>query len=160
MPAGAGAAKRIAENLEVVIEHAAARVKNCECGPETSCYGCLRSFKNSRVHDRLSRNGAMAIFSDLKVSGMPSRPWGEEVLGASPAVVELLTRVAFDNAPRPQIGVDFGKYLWPVEAVWLDERVVLVDYEDAERDASLTAEGFEVFHADTVDAEELVHAIR
>lgn len=43
VPGGAGAAKRIAENIEGVLRSAIDRVRVCDCGPETSCYGCLRS---------------------------------------------------------------------------------------------------------------------
>jgi hypothetical protein len=34
------------------------RVASCSCGAETSCYGCLRSYSNQRLHDELSRGAA------------------------------------------------------------------------------------------------------
>lgn len=61
VPGGAGAAKRIAENIEQVLHAALRRVQDCDCGEETSCYGCLRSYRNARVHEKLSREAALKV---------------------------------------------------------------------------------------------------
>lgn len=61
VPGGAGSAKRIAENIEVVLASAVKRVTDCECGEETSCYGCLRSYRNARFHEQLSRGAALSL---------------------------------------------------------------------------------------------------
>ncbi len=63
VPGGAGSAKRIAENIGRVLEAAVKRVSDCDCGEETSCYGCLRSYRNGRFHEQLSRRGALALLS-------------------------------------------------------------------------------------------------
>lgn len=60
-PGGAGNTPRIAQQLLAVVEAAVHRVATCECGPETSCYGCLRAFRNERFHDELSREGALDL---------------------------------------------------------------------------------------------------
>lgn len=59
VPAGAGYAKLIAENIGKVFESAYERVSRCECGLETSCYRCLRSYRNQRDHDELARENAL-----------------------------------------------------------------------------------------------------
>ncbi len=59
VPAGAGYAKLIAENLGRVFDTAHRRVARCECGPETSCYKCLRSYRNQRDHELISRGRAL-----------------------------------------------------------------------------------------------------
>jgi ribosomal protein S27E len=59
VPAGAGFAKLIAENIGAVFEAAYTRVSRCECGLESSCYQCLRSFKNQREHETLQRGLAL-----------------------------------------------------------------------------------------------------
>lgn len=149
VPAGAGAAKKIAENLGRVVEFAVARVADCDCGEETSCYGCLRSYRNNRFHDELSRAGALEIFRKLRIDAAEvrtGRPWDEVLIGVSESVEDLLCDLASRGAPKPIIGIDFGKHYWPVEAVWRDQSVVLVEYEDEERDASLAADGFTVVH--------------
>lgn len=55
VPGGAGHVRRIADNLPVVFSTAWKRVEQCECGEETSCYECLRNFRNQFYHDQLER---------------------------------------------------------------------------------------------------------
>ncbi|MGV0905964.1 DEAD/DEAH box helicase [Mycobacterium novum] len=66
VPGGAGAAKRIAENIELVLRAALRRVRDCDCGEETSCYGCLRSYRNARVHEQLSRGAALKVLGKVE----------------------------------------------------------------------------------------------
>jgi hypothetical protein len=68
VPGGAGAVLRIADALDRVLEAALDRVSECDCGEETSCYGCLRSFRNQRHHEELSRRAAIDVLRPL-VSG-------------------------------------------------------------------------------------------
>ncbi|KUI27327.1 DEAD/DEAH box helicase [Mycobacterium sp. GA-2829] len=63
VPGGAGSAKKIAENIGEVMNAAAKRVTECDCGEETSCYGCLRSYRNARFHEQLSRAAALRILA-------------------------------------------------------------------------------------------------
>lgn len=57
VPGGAGHVKRLMneENFKDVLKSALARVKNCSCGLETSCYGCLRNYQNQFCHHQLKR---------------------------------------------------------------------------------------------------------
>ena len=55
VPGGAGLVKRVAQLLPEVVLAAWERVDRCSCGPETSCYECLRSYQNQFVHDQLRR---------------------------------------------------------------------------------------------------------
>ncbi|MFF3837499.1 DEAD/DEAH box helicase [Streptomyces sp. NPDC001930] len=64
-PGGAGNVIRIGEHLAPVVEAALARVDTCECGPESSCYACLRTFRNERFHELLSRREAIAMLDAL-----------------------------------------------------------------------------------------------
>jgi hypothetical protein len=61
VPGGAGHARYIGERLSELIAAAAARVESCECGPETSCYSCLRSYANQHLHEELSRGAAARV---------------------------------------------------------------------------------------------------
>ncbi|GLX01518.1 DEAD/DEAH box helicase [Microtetraspora sp. NBRC 16547] len=63
VPGGAGSALRIAEALDVVTAAALRRVASCDCGTETSCYGCLRTRRNERYHDQLSREAALRVLT-------------------------------------------------------------------------------------------------
>jgi hypothetical protein len=65
VPGGAGSVLRIAGALDTVIRTAVRRVASCDCGPETSCYGCLRTPRNERYHEDLSRGAALTALESL-----------------------------------------------------------------------------------------------
>lgn len=65
VPGGAGHVLYVEQQLERVLKAALKRVSSCECGPETSCYGCLRSYSNQRDHDDLSRGAAMTLLQAM-----------------------------------------------------------------------------------------------
>jgi ATP-dependent helicase YprA (DUF1998 family) len=65
VPGGAGSAARIASSLDVAVDFALRRVRACDCGLETSCYGCLRTPDNERYHEDLIRGAALAILESL-----------------------------------------------------------------------------------------------
>ncbi|WP_037182166.1 DEAD/DEAH box helicase [Rhodococcoides fascians] len=159
VPAGAGATKKIAENLEKVIQFAVDRVTRCDCGEETSCYGCLRSFRNERYHEQLSRKGALSIFAELKVEATPEvvdGPWGETLAYTSQSVIELLLELSLLGVGKPELGIDLGEHYWPVEALWKEPKVVLVEGGDDDRDSGLAAEGYTVVRVENTTATELV----
>ena len=64
-PGGAGNTLRVARRLGDVVEAAATRVQACECGAETSCYGCLRAYRNQRYHEELTRRDALTLLGHL-----------------------------------------------------------------------------------------------
>jgi len=55
VPGGAGHVKRVAEGLVPVFKAAHQRVDSNCCGAETSCYECLRTYRNQPYHDELRR---------------------------------------------------------------------------------------------------------
>lgn len=62
-PGGAGHVRTIATNLPAVLAQAADIVTDCECGRETSCYRCLRVFRNQKHHDRMRRGAAADLLT-------------------------------------------------------------------------------------------------
>ncbi|MCD6220520.1 hypothetical protein J7K43_09095 [Candidatus Calescamantes bacterium] len=44
------------KELILVLKSSLERVKNCTCGKETSCYGCLRNYQNQFCHELLRRD--------------------------------------------------------------------------------------------------------
>nr|WP_232542050.1 DEAD/DEAH box helicase [Nocardia bovistercoris] len=160
VPAGAGAAKQIATEFRKVVETAAKRVNSCECGRETSCYGCLRTFRNERFHEKLSRDGAMAVFERLAVLDEPAdadQPrWDPVAVHSSDAVRALLVELAALGVPEPEIGVEQGRHYWPVEISWPHAKVVVVEGEQPERDSELTADGFHVVAVEDAEAAQLL----
>ena len=65
VPGGAGGAVRIAQGFPEVLRAAHARVNGCDCGVETSCYGCLRNYRNQNVHELLRRKDALHSLEHL-----------------------------------------------------------------------------------------------
>ncbi len=55
VPGGAGHVRRVGERLVNVMEAAMAKVSQDCCGEETSCYECLRNYRNQPFHDDLKR---------------------------------------------------------------------------------------------------------
>lgn len=58
VPGGAGLVSRLENEtmLRACLETARQRVSGaCGCGDDTSCYGCLRSFRNQFAHQYLQR---------------------------------------------------------------------------------------------------------
>jgi ATP-dependent helicase YprA (DUF1998 family) len=63
VPGGAGYVKRLLSSgvLQKVMESARDKVKNCSCGLETSCYGCLRNYQNQFCHGELKRSSVLQV---------------------------------------------------------------------------------------------------
>jgi hypothetical protein len=65
VPGGAGGAVRIARSFPDVLDSAFKRVAMCDCGEETSCYGCLRNYRNQPFHEELRRGEAIRFLAPL-----------------------------------------------------------------------------------------------
>jgi ATP-dependent helicase YprA (DUF1998 family) len=72
VPGGAGHVHRVGESLEAVLHAALNRVDGrCSCGGgadgpgDTSCYGCLRNYRNQFCHDQLRRGDALRFLQRL-----------------------------------------------------------------------------------------------
>lgn len=65
VPGGAGHSRRLVtedgEVFRAVIRRAVNVLQSCTCSP--SCYRCLRSYDNQRVHERLNRENALQFFN-------------------------------------------------------------------------------------------------
>ncbi len=59
VPGGAGHVKRVAQESDTLREMLQAALRKvsgqCGCGEETSCYGCLRNYRNQFCHEQLRR---------------------------------------------------------------------------------------------------------
>lgn len=65
VPGGAGCVLQIPPRVREVFERAEKKLSSCECGAETSCYACLRSYRNSIRHDILSRGAAIELLQKM-----------------------------------------------------------------------------------------------
>ncbi|MFD3707121.1 DEAD/DEAH box helicase [Nocardia sp. NPDC058658] len=162
VPAGAGASKQIAAQLDLVLRAAAERVTQCDCGVETSCYGCLRSFRNERFHDKLTREGALAVFDGLGLVCAEDSAvdhWGFAPTEVSDVVRALIAELAKAGVPQPEIGIEEGRHYWPVELAWPSSKVVVVEGFDSDRDSGLRGDGYRVIPAEADDAARQVGAL-
>ncbi|WP_166791365.1 DEAD/DEAH box helicase [Cryobacterium sp. Hh7] len=167
VPAGAGYARKIADNLQQVLDGAWERVSSCECGIETSCYSCLRSYFNQRNHEQMVRGDALDFLNHALGRQSRSAPDDYEtetkvdssVIVPSPWVPlhqlsDEIGRVALvvferEGLPLPIIGADIGhKNEWQVEYAWPDAKVAFSIDVEMHRDEWLRAQGWQVFHAD------------
>ena len=138
------------------------RVTTCECGPETSCYGCLRSYSNQRDHDELSRGAAEQILQsalgqhrrhrarmDAPTRRPPRRPTHCRLTGMGPTQPRSRGACLLEHLPcrsgcaRPELGAESAGGI-PIPVSWPD-RLLAADLglqEEDERD--LKAEGWTV----------------
>jgi hypothetical protein len=65
VPGGAGHVLRVAQELKLAFQTALERVAGRCCGEETSCYECLRNFRNQPYHDHLQRGLARDFLSGV-----------------------------------------------------------------------------------------------
>jgi hypothetical protein len=61
LPGGAGFSRRVGELGTRLLERALARLANCPEGCDSSCYRCLRSFRNRFEHQLLDRDVGAAL---------------------------------------------------------------------------------------------------
>lgn len=65
VPGGAGHVNRVGMHLKAVFDAAYKRVARCECGPETSCYECLRNYWNQPYHEILTRGPVVEFLRNV-----------------------------------------------------------------------------------------------
>ena len=66
LPGGAGHVQKLLNenSLRKVLLETLAKVESCKCDIHTSCYNCLRNYKNQRRHKHLSRKGAIKVIKE------------------------------------------------------------------------------------------------
>ncbi|MCY4371814.1 MAG: DEAD/DEAH box helicase [bacterium] len=65
VPGGAGHTRRIIDRFPDLLKAASDVVAKCECGADSSCYGCLRSYDNAAYHDALVRGDALTVINQV-----------------------------------------------------------------------------------------------
>ena len=70
VPGGAGHVENIKDHLREAVYTGYKKVKECQCGEDTSCYNCLRNYSNQRFHDDLQRSYAVGIMRLLLNNGI------------------------------------------------------------------------------------------
>ncbi len=161
VPGGAGHAQRIHKNLLPVLRAALARVVSCECGPETSCYGCLRNYGNQYHHEELSRGlAANVLRTILDANESDATELDEDLLVddlARPALTAAIEAGFFDHV----VGYELeGGDHWTVEIAWPTQRVALVVDDDLDRDTWLDNQGWLTLDASDQSGAVIVDVLR
>jgi ATP-dependent helicase YprA (DUF1998 family) len=170
VPGGAGYARLIAKSIVGVLTSALEIVSRCECGRETSCYMCLRSYSNQRFHDELSRGLAQDFLERVLLSApgtsAPEGPevvpvatsaktlnaWDEAILLGSDGIGDLAIHLRNREVTAPNVGTDVGpNNEWIIELSWPDLQVCVVTDLDSERDTWLAEQGWKTFSAPPED---------
>lgn len=71
LPGGAGFSTLAAQDAERVFEIALDLLKSCPANCETSCYRCMRSFKNKVEHSRLDRHVGIELLEHVMRGSIP-----------------------------------------------------------------------------------------
>jgi ATP-dependent helicase YprA (DUF1998 family) len=159
VPGGAGHVARIHEHLSLVLRAALERVSTCSCEESTSCYQCLRTFSNQRLHASLSRGKAVEFLAAALDPN--ARPLGRRKSAPALILADPLDAVAHDGlkmvvralveqgAPLPEVGFELvderGAVAGEFEVAW-ESRKVAIALDDA--DLSDVAEWYVVRAAD------------
>jgi len=94
VPGGAGHSRGLVtedgETLKKVIENAIKILDSCDCEP--SCYKCLRSYENQKIHEILNRHEALKFFNKMKEGKAPNQ---ENSITARK--IELIKKSSFND---------------------------------------------------------------
>jgi len=69
VPGGAGHVENIKDHLIDAARTGLKKMKSCNCGEDTSCYNCLRNYRNQLLHDQLQRGYAIKLLELLIPNG-------------------------------------------------------------------------------------------
>lgn len=163
VPGGAGYAELIASRLPQILSAALRLTSECECGPETSCYQCLRTFWNQRLHDDLARGLASQYLGGVLTAAVdePSAdgPWATVLTLSSPVLVPAILELEANGAPLPTVGYEYGAEAWPLEWAWPELHVAVVLDDDTGRSAALAVDGWTVFDGRSEDPTEFIASV-
>lgn len=169
VPGGAGHARRIAERFGAVAAAALERVQQCQCGEETSCYNCLRGYRNEMWHDMLERGAAIRELSAiLRHNASNELPPLDPHSQATLMLVDVPARGIVENVVRKGADLPIAQYpivdpvtgvAWVLSAAWPAQRVAILLDADARRDEYLRVQGWRALHVNAWTSEKLYNVV-
>jgi hypothetical protein len=76
-----------------------------------------------------------------------------------PALAALVQAAVHAGADAPAVGLEVGSGNWPLEAVWTEEKVALIDGADERRDAELAGKGWVLLDGQAATAADLLREL-
>jgi len=125
------------------------RSQDTMCGIETSCYSCLRGYRNQFHHATLSRHEALEVLDAVLGDGQHTAELQQ--VDFDPDTHELIAAAMSAGYREPVPGYELDDPAhrgWMVEAAWPDARVALTVDRDGERDEWLTQQNWTARHID------------
>lgn len=120
LPGGAGFSHLLADVGVDLFKRALYLLKNCADGCDSSCYRCLRSFKNKFDHPLLDRYVGAALIEYLLTGETPNYELSK-LSGAAKILFEDLSRCgddSFEYKLYEKVKLDkFGEYEVPIQAI-------------------------------------------
>ena len=153
---GSGYSKQILNEdvFENVLLNSLSLVKSCTCGGElkdSSCYSCLRDYRNQRYHDSLKRSYVIDFFESLfnKDYQPVKLSFEDEWDRASRLVNEECKKIleyANDKLyALPEIGYEFETRDYAeAEIVWLDKKVACLSSNQVQYSEIIKELGFKI----------------
>jgi len=140
VPGGAGHVARVHEHFPLVLRKALERVDTCSCEETTSCYHCLRTYSNQRMHAKLSRGAAAAFLRaalQLPISAPAPSPSPTAhpaddplTLIVHPELAQALRQFVPTKLPMPEVGFELidhqGAVVAEFEVAWPTHRLGIV----------------------------------
>jgi ATP-dependent helicase YprA (DUF1998 family) len=152
VPGGAGHARRIAERIDDLLLAALARVESCACGEETTCYNCLRTYRNQTWHDEHARGQADTVLNATLGAKRATEarlydPATEAELALLHESVRPLVEVVVRRgAPPPIVGYEIelngAAERCRVEAAWPAKKVAILLEEETTTGAPAATDGW------------------
>lgn len=71
VPGGAGLAREVHARIDDVLDAAQRLCDECRCGDNSSCYGCLRGYRNQYEHELLDRTVASRALAVIREGRLP-----------------------------------------------------------------------------------------
>jgi ATP-dependent helicase YprA (DUF1998 family) len=127
LPGGAGYTRLVKQELEKVLDEAEKLLSGCDC--VSSCYQCLRHYRNNYIHASLDRHLALALLRYVRYGTLPTVSYAELTAAIRPLLeFAKLKDIKFElNANRGVTTIPLIVRRDDDSEVWVEVRHPLID---------------------------------
>ncbi len=139
LPGGAGYTRLVKQELETVLDETESLLSGCDCA--SSCYQCLRHYRNNYIHPSLDRHLALALLRHVRYGEIPSLPPNELAAAIRPLEeLAALRKIKSESgAKRGNVTVPFILQRPDGSEVWVEVRHPLIDSSVCDTEVCLAA---------------------
>jgi len=156
LPGGAGYTRLVKQELEKVLDETESLLSGCDCG--SSCYQCLRHYRNNYIHASLDRHLALSLLRYIRYGTIPTLSADELAVAIRPLVeFANLKNVAFElGAKRGDVIIPLVVTRHDGSEVWVEVRHPLIDNSASNTEVCRAAQD-ELVEYCSLDSYTLVH---